>query len=58
MATLTKKQMDAFIREFVGAVDYDIAKSLDPGCAEEPESIPDEMNRYRAVIQKYLDKAK
>lgn len=46
------------ILELIGAVDYDIAKSFDPECAEEPESIPEEMARLRAIARKHLEKVK
>lgn len=55
MSKLTNKQIDAMVLDLIGEVDYDIAKSFDPECAEEPESIPERKAALRAIVRKHLE---
>lgn len=55
---MTKTQMDAMLMELLNEIDYDIAKSFDPDCAEEPDEIPHQMAQLRAICIKHLKKAK
>ena len=54
---MTRQEIDCMVLELIGAVDYDIAKSLDPECSEEPEAIPQHMARFRRIVTKYLRRA-
>ena len=51
---LTNDQARDLILFIVGQVDYDIAKSLDPETAEEPEYTKRQMKKLIDDTQKYL----
>jgi hypothetical protein len=51
---MTRQAIDRMLLELIGAIDYDIAKSFDPECAEEPESIPQRMTELRRIVTKHM----
>lgn len=54
---MTKKQIEAMVRDIVGAVDYDHAKNLDPKTAEEPKHARKELARLVSVAEDHMRRA-
>jgi hypothetical protein len=51
---MNNKDIDAMVLELIVELDYDLAKSFDPECAEEPESIPERLADLRFIVKKHL----
>lgn len=44
------------LRDLVNELDYDLAKSLDPKLAEDPEMAKEEMAKLEKIVRKHLEK--
>lgn len=52
---MTRKRIKAMIQDLIGQIDYDLAKSLDPETAEEPEAAKKEMEELIDLVSKYVN---
>lgn len=55
---MTKKQIEAMVRDIVSAADYDLGKCLDTETAEEPEYVEADLAKLVAVARKHLPQSK
>jgi len=54
---LSEKAIRDMILSLVNELDYDLAKTLDPKCAEDPDESRQTMLRLIAIVRKHLAKA-
>lgn len=50
---MTKQQIKSMIMELFGEIDYDLAKSLDPKMAEDPEYAEEQMERLIKIVERH-----
>jgi hypothetical protein len=53
---MTRKNIKAMIMALMEEADYDLAKSLDPEMAEEPEYAKEKLKRLIDIAQQHLTK--